>query len=209
MTIGGVQEIAVRSAADALDAGSAPARSPIQPKVNRLIGGPTRILFERVVEGELAQTEFPTLVEEIRHVLGNVGQVSQLGPSFTWTSTSGARRGDMEVAVTVRAGRTRILVQESLTNLMGGIFGGIGGGMGGGGSGILSGVVASIGTPEAIALIIPLWLAATYGVARTAYYYSSRARTRELEQLADRLAAVTRELVPPPPLLGPGRKLLP
>src|SRR5258708_10196877 len=60
--------------------------------------------------------------------------VSQLGRSFSWSSSRGhSSRGDVEVAVSVRGGRTRIAVQESLGPLAGAVFGGIGGGMGGGG----------------------------------------------------------------------------
>ncbi|HEX4628228.1 MAG TPA: hypothetical protein VH137_05495, partial [Gemmatimonadales bacterium] len=64
----------------------------------------------------------------------------------------------------------------------------------------------------AIGAIIPLWLATTYVTARTTYRHKSRRRVRELDALADRLAALARELAPerpPPPSLPPLRQASP
>jgi hypothetical protein len=132
MTIGGIEALAaevgipaevVRSAAGTVTPRGVSA--PLQvPKPNRLIGGPTRIVYERLVDGEVPDAEFPVIVEEIRRVLGHVGVVSQFGRSFSWTTTrSAGMRRDLEVAVTVRSGHTRIIVQENLANLIGGVFG--------------------------------------------------------------------------------------
>jgi hypothetical protein len=116
----------------------------------------------------------------------------------------------MQIGVTVRGGRTYIIVQENLTNLIGGIFGGIGGGMGGGGFGIVSAIAGSMGVPILIPVLMPLWLATTFAVARTAFHYSSRNRMRQLEEVADRLAALAQELAPQRPALrGPEFKRLP
>src|SRR5207245_4665237 len=91
-------------------------------------------LFERVVEGEVPDSEWLGLVDEIRRVMNNVGQVSQFGRSFSWVAARrGASQRDLEVAVSVRGGQTRITIRENLASLMGAVFGGIGGGMGGGG----------------------------------------------------------------------------
>jgi serine/threonine protein kinase len=227
MTIGGVEQIAaevgipvelVRSAARSLAPRATPSTPPAPadepPKKNRFLGAPTRLVFERVVDGELPDTEFPLLVDEIRRVLQNVGQVSHLGRSFAWTMTrSGSSTRSVEVVVTVRGGVTRITVQEPLGNLIGGIFGGIGGGMGGGGAGPLIAIlVEGLGLADpAIAVALPLWLLATFATARTAYYYAVRRRSRALEKLADRLASLARELVvvAPPVPPSPRHRALP
>jgi hypothetical protein len=186
---------------------------PKPPKRNRLIGGPTRILLERAVDGEVPDADFPVLVDEIRRVLGNVGQVSQLGRSFTWTAAAGSGGRSLEVVVTVRAGRTRIAIQENLKNLIGGIFGGIGGGMGGGGMGPILGVmIDGLGMGAvAAAIVVPGWLLLTFATARTSYYYATRRRARQLTELMDRLEVVARELVMPevPALRHPARPALP
>jgi hypothetical protein len=89
--------------------------------------------------------------------------------------------------------------------LIGAVFGGIGGGMGGGGLGPILGIGAGalhLAGP-AIGLIIPLWLATTYVTARLVYRRSTAKRARELEDLANRLAALTGELVEMPQRLNP------
>jgi serine/threonine protein kinase len=222
MTIGGVEALAaevgiapatVRAAADAVAPAPPPGLPSATPPPNPIIGGPTLLVFERTVEGELPESEFLTVVDEIRRVMRNVGQVNQLGRSFSWVSSrpQGGVRRDLEIVVSVRGGRTRITVQEALNNLIGGIFGGIGGGMGGGGMGpimaILGGALHL--PPVAFGVIIPLWLATTYVTARTVYGMMSGRRARELEGVADRVAALTRELIPARPgLLSPGRPVV-
>jgi serine/threonine protein kinase len=223
MTIGGVEALAadvglpvdlVRSAARSLDAKTPlPARPDDAPRYNRWIGGPTRLLFDRVVDGEVPDVEFPTMVLEIRRVLRNVGQVSQLGRSFVWTASPGANRRTLEVIVSVRAGQTRISVQENLGPLIGSIFGGIGGGLGGGGMGPIVGVFAGgLGvTGWGWGLIVPMWLFTVFATARSAYYYSARRRARALEELADQLEVLAQELAVPasPQIADPHRPALP
>jgi hypothetical protein len=210
MTLGGVEALAaevgvtpelVREAAKSLrtsgGSGVAPAVTP--PSAwSPVIGGPTRLFYEREVEGELPDAEFPVLVEEIQHVMQHVGLVSQLGRSFSWTmSRSGSMRRDMEVAVSVRGGRTRIVVRENLAPLIGGVFGGIGGGLGGGGMGPAIGITLGAAhlAPLAIVAIIPLWLTTVYGIARTTYRNRVRTRQEDFQKLTDRLAAMTEELI--------------
>jgi hypothetical protein len=124
--------------------------------------------------------------------------VSQLGRSFSWSTSRGvSSRRDLEVAVSVRGGRTRIAAQESLGPLAGAIFGGIGGGMGGGGMGPIMGILggAMHFHPSVLAVVVPLWLATTFVTARTVYSRTSRRRERELELLVDRLAGIVRDVV--------------
>ena len=218
MTIGGVEQIAravgidtsaVRSAASHLSPRSSSRETALeQPKTNHLIGGPTRLLYQRVVSGELAEGDYPLLVDEIRTIIGEVGQVSQLGHSFTWVlnkGSSGIR--SIEVAVTVRGGKTRITVQENLGNLIGAIFGGIGGGLGGGGAGPMVGITAgALHAPAALAFMIPAWLGLVYLTARTSYYYAVKRREKTLTLLIDRLTDLSRDLIGEPRLLPPGER---
>ena len=211
MTIGGVEQVArdvgieprhVRSALASLSPRRQTREAALeQPKRNVVIGGPTRIVFERYVEGELSEGDYMLLVEEIRIALKEVGQVSQLGHSFTWTlnkGSSGTR--NVEVAVNVRNGRTRIIVQENLNNLIGGIFGGIGGGLGGGGMGPLMAILfgGKVLVASAVSVVLPIWFTFVYGVARTSYYYAVKRRGKALGGLADKLAELSRELIGEP-----------
>ena len=207
MTIGGVEALAaevgvapglVRAAAQSLATPNVPGAVAGPQPWSRVIGGPTTLLFERIVEGELPESDFPDVVEEIRYLMQHVGQVSQLGRSFSWVMTRNAVRArDVEVSVSVRGGRTRIVVRENLASSIGAIFGGIGGGLGGGGLGPIIGItVGALGLPGgAIAAIVPLWLMTVYGIARTTYTSTARKREQTLLRLADRLVVVTAELV--------------
>ncbi len=213
MTIGGVEALAaevgiapdvVRAAAQTIKpAGVTPAALEA-PHRNPWINGPTSLVFERVVAGELPDAEWQVLVDEIRRVLRNAGQVSQFGRSFSWVAARGAAvRRDLEIAVSVRGGHTRITIQENMGQLIGAVYGGIGGGMGGGGIGPILGIFGGalhVAGPV-LAVIVPLWLATTYATARTVYRYNTNRRAKELEGLADRLAELVRELVPERPRL--------
>ena len=215
MTIGGVEALAgevgvapevVRAAADSLQAPYVTPGSLAPNRTNHWVAGPTEIFFERVVDGELPESEYATVVEEIRRVLRNAGQVSQFGRSFSWIAARGpAIRRDLEVAVSVRRGQTRITIQENMNQLIGAVFGGIGGGMGGGGMGPIIGV--GVGALHlvgaAVVIVVPVWLGITYLTARTVYRRSSTKRLREAEELANRLEALVRELAEIPPRLKP------
>jgi len=217
MTIGGVEALAgevgvapelVRAAAGAMEAPPpyVPPGARAPGAINPWVSGPTEVFYERVIEGELPESEYATVVEEIRRVLRNPGSVSQFGRSFSWMAARGSgMRRDLEVAVSVRRGQTRITIHENLSQLIGATFGGIGGGMGGGGMGPIIGVGAGalhLAGP-AVVVLIPLWLGVTYVTARTFYRRSSTRRARDLETLANRLEALVRELVVFPQRLNP------
>lgn len=218
MTIGGVEALAgevgvapelVRAAAGAIRRPATP-NPPGRPAnvPNPWIAGPTRLLFERVVDGELPEEDYETIVDEIRQILQDAGQVTQFGRSFTWSaarpgSNSGVRRS-LEITVSIRSGRTRITVQESLANLIGGVYGGIGGGMGGGGMGPMLGIAAgALHLGPLTVLLVPVWLGITYATARYVYRRSTGKKASELEDLANRLAALIEELVVVPHRLKP------
>jgi serine/threonine protein kinase len=226
LTIGGIQEVAaeagidpamVRRAAVQVDV---PSRRTIDTSSrkfwSRVAGGPTRIGIERVVTGEVTESDCAYLVEEVRAVVGSAGITSTLGRSVTWvaqrSSNSGLTR-DVQVSITMRGGQTRISIREGLGQLAGGIFGGFGGGLGGGGLGPIIGATAGgLHAPLLAAILGPLWVIGVLSGARTAYHYASTGRQKELEQLADRLASMAASLIaesalPPPPStgrLGPG-----
>ena len=217
MTIGGVQALGeevgdapelVRAAAESLRRPTTPTTAPLANKINPWISGPTRLMFERIVDGELPESEYEPLVDEVRQILQDAGQVSQFGRSFTWTTVragpnSGMRR-NLEITVSIRGGRTRISVHENLSNMIGGVFGGIGGGLGGGGMGPMIGIAAgALHLGPATVVLVPVWLGITYATARYVYRRMTRKRAAELEALVDRLAVLVAELVEIPPRLRP------
>jgi len=221
MTIGGVEALAaevgvtpalVRQAAQSLRTADTPAE-PLPPSGwSKVINGPTAYMFDRMVEGELPESEFPVMVDEIRREIRHAGQVSQLGRSFSWTvsPTPGLRR-DVEVSVSVRGGRTRITVRENMGPIIGPIFGGICGGVGGGGMGAVMGItMGALGLPPiTLAAIVPVWLTGVFVTARTIYGNTSRSRVQECRRVLDRLAALAEELIAERPRLPAAAKALP
>ena len=79
--------------------------------------------------------------------------------------------------------------------------------MGGGGMGPILGIFTHIGSGASVLVAVPVWLATTYAVARTSFHYAVRRRQRELDELADRLAALAQSLVSRPALGDPRRAL--
>lgn len=56
---------------------------------NPWVGSPTRLVFERVVDGEIPIEEFEPLIAEVRRTFGDNGVPSVLGRSLAWSSSMG------------------------------------------------------------------------------------------------------------------------
>ena len=214
MTIGGVERLAaevgiapeiVRRAAV-----SARPRLTAEPPIgaNRAhwwLGAPLKLAFERVVEGEVPDVEFPLLIDEVRNTIGSSGIVSSLGRSVSYVVSRSPASGmgrDLQVSITVRGGKTRIVAREALGGMAGGVFGGLGGGLGGAGlGGIIAFAMGSLHNPAAIPVLVPLWLTAVFAGARSWFYYSAKDRASELQGLVDRLAELALDVIPQRPRL--------
>jgi hypothetical protein len=166
------------------------------PKTSRFLGEAHVLMFERVVDGELPESEYPELVEEIRVTVGNVGVVSTLGKTLAWHWDGGVDRS-LHVTVHPRGGRTRIRVEERLGNMAGGLFGGIMGGAGGGGGIPLTAIlIKKAGLMVALGLgVWGLLIGGTYVLARTIFTHVVRSRRGQLSGLADRLAAHAEDVI--------------
>ncbi len=156
------------------------------------LGRGTRLLVDRVVPTAVREAEFPFLADEIRITMGSVGLVGTLGPSMTWsTSPPGQGTGrNVQITITARGDESRIHIEEHFDNLAGGLFGGIMGGGGGGGTSIwMTFAFETLHFPLGAIVGGASILAGMYALARTIYARVHRKRRRQLEGLADRLAA--------------------
>lgn len=157
------------------------------------VGAPTRLVFERVVDGEITSDAYEPLVNEIRRTFGDNGVPSVLGKTLAWTSTSaGGRRNSrgrqIDISIMSRGGVTTIRVEEELRNTAGALFGGLVGGGGGGSTGITVGL--GMGAFNSPPIAIMLWLAVAggfYALARAIFSNISEKREKQLRDLADRL----------------------
>ncbi len=106
----------VRQAARAL------AKVDDPPKSRGLFGADPRIELQKVFGGEIRETDFDEVLEEIQLAMGEVGRINQTpGKSLSWNSLSfqnsfqGAGRL-VHVMVTSKEGKTRIRMTESPGN---------------------------------------------------------------------------------------------
>jgi len=193
LSLGGVQQIAAEVGIPPayVDQAARSVDTPDQPRRhNAFLGAPHILQFERVIEGEVPESEYPELVEEIRATLGTIGEIDTLARSLTWRTPTAQGIRQVSVTVRPRAGRTTIRIQERLGNLAGGLYGGIMGGAGGGGSSIVLGVgIGAAGAPVIVALgLVGLIVGGSYALARTIFKANVRSKTAELGGLIERLA---------------------
>ena len=156
-------------------------------------GAPTRLEFEVVVDGEMPEQDFDLIADNIRHMIGESGQMATVGRSFSWQTLP--ERRNMHVSVLARGGKTTIRVSENLKRMVGGFFGGIMGGVGGGTSSVWLAIGART---HNLGLGFGLWaiaVGATYLTARGLFMISSNKRAEELRSLAEALGAQARESI--------------
>lgn len=183
----GIDPLLVRRAAQGIDHPSESNRpSP-------WVGAPTRLVFERVVDGEIPVEAYEPLVNEMRRTFGDNGIPSVLGRTLAWTTTTTggrhhARGRQIDVSVISRGGVTTIRVEEELRNIAGALFGGLVGGGGGGMTGVAIGIGMGVfNSPPIAGLIWVLIAGGFYTLARTIFGHISAKREKELRELTGRL----------------------
>jgi serine/threonine-protein kinase len=175
------------------------------PSGGFLIGSPTRLDFEVVVDGEMPETDFDLLVEVIRQAIGEPGQITTVGRAFSWQTDP--RKGNLHVSVLPRGGKTRIRISETLKVPAAGIFGGLVGGIGGVSFPMWLSVAIRMGE---FGTGVVAWTATTalsFLAARGWFGYYARRRGAADKALIERLAAQARESIDfATPKLGPGSR---
>ena len=183
----GIDPYLVRQAAHGLDRPSEASRpSP-------WLGAPTRLVFERILDGEITVDDYEPIINEIRRTFGDNGIPSVLGRTLAWTSSpEGGRRRhagrQVNVNVVSRSGVTTIRVEEELRTLAAGVFGGLLGGGGGGTTGISIGI--GMGVFHSAAIAAALWVGVAgsfYTLARTVFARMAIKREVHLRELTARL----------------------
>jgi len=191
----GIDPRLIRRAALGLD------QSEVTNRPSPWLGAPIRLVFERVVEGEVPAEEFEALVAEIRRTFGQNGLPSVLGRSLAWSSTMGggrrrARGRQLDVNIVPRGGVTTIRVEEELGNVAGALMGGIVGGGGGGTSGaVIGGSLAAFHSAPITIGLLACSLSAFYMLARTIYGRIAANHEKQLRELIDRLEEITQSAI--------------
>ena len=197
MTIGGIERLGAEVGIPpehVQDAASEISRRGDPTFGERVAGAPTAVVVERVIDRLISEDEFVLLVEEVRLKIGNVGLTSTLGKSLTWRSMNNPGQGrNVALTISPRGRQTRLRIEEGFGPVAGGLFGGICGGMGGGGGAAALGIGASIGSPLLAVGAAGILVVGSFGLARTLYRGHVRRRTREHEELLNRLVRYLEE----------------
>jgi hypothetical protein len=207
LSIGGVEQVAaqvgippahVREALQEMEPAPDPGVLPSVPMAPRtppspptLYGLPTTLRYDRTVSHEMSETALAVMVDEVQASLGMVGRVAPLGGAVTWTNTrqGGSTDRMVQVTITPQGGGTSIRVEEQLGPLSGRMTGTISGGIGGLLLGFSFGL--GFGTPDAGTFFALVFGAmGSYFGSRSIYMHARMQRERQLETLADRLAAL-------------------
>ncbi len=177
----------VRRPAVALEVSAATRRSA-------WLDGPRQLILRRTVAGELPESAFPRLVEEMRQTIGTIGQVSTFAGSLAWASSPqhGCPRL-VEITIDVRDGETSIRITERLSLLAGRVYGGGLGGIGGGG--LMLPIAVAFLSPALIPIAVAGWLGGIYGVCRRVYRSRAERRADQLDGLANRLAEIAEQAI--------------
>jgi hypothetical protein len=155
------------------------------------LGGPTLIASERMVDGEVSDSAFEDIVEEVQATLSAEGRVDTLGRSVHWSAvkpTLGKRRA-VRVRVTPRGGQTRIHVQERLNELAWTVFPVV---LGPGAVPPIAIVLSTgvLGYGVEVFLLAAGWVGGMYTLARSIFRGVARTKRTDLEELSSRLADI-------------------
>jgi hypothetical protein len=184
----GVEPALVRRAAAELET------QPRPVETTPWLGVPERIVYERNLPGEATPEALEALVGVLEEVLGEPGQASMVGRTFTWTSFGAeGRRGphgrQISIVIASRDGTTSLRVEERLRPTAGNKFRGLVGGISGTGTSLAMGVgMGALHSPLAAVIFSLVALGGAVGSARALYRRTVARRTEELGQLVARIA---------------------
>jgi hypothetical protein len=165
-------------------------------------GAPMRLELAHTFAGEYPKDELETLIDLIRGITREAGRAEVLKSSITWSAGTNPRATGpfTVVTVSVRDGKTSLMVTDSLGQLAGGLYGGLGGGLGGGA--IMVPIIAFLSMPALIPVAVGTWLGGVFLGTRAIFKRAARRRSNSLEKLFTALVAEISqriEKLPPPP----------
>ncbi len=166
-------------------------------KRSRVFGSPMKLLYEAEVSGQVSPNNFDVIAQTIQTLMGEVGNVTALGRTLSWSLAGAQNQRRVHVTVTAAGGRTMIRAEERLGQLAGGIFGGI---VGGGGAGLGTGSVGitagAMHAPGSFVLIVlGLVVGGAYTAARAIFSHVATTRAQQLESLVSTVALQVEDLI--------------
>ena len=201
LSIGGIEQIAAQVGVSPAQVRQAAGElAPLRPgevakapaSQSGVLGLPVQLKVDRIVEKEVPLSQYATMVEEIQRVVDTPGQAATVGRSLTWSTVGlGNVVRYVQVTVTPQGGQTKIHLEEQVEvygrRLMAGLAGG--------GIGALSGLAFSLGigaadSPLSVLLATIFAMGGAVVTTRSVLAAATNQRKGQLENLADRLAAL-------------------
>ncbi|HET9424584.1 MAG TPA: serine/threonine-protein kinase [Gemmatimonadaceae bacterium] len=160
---------------------------------SRLVGEPSEIVYEMVVNGEVLEEDYDLMLSALSHLTdreGMSGGAASVGKTLTWRGRTPQNR-ELNVAVVPRGGRTTIRVAAMIQRPLRAIYGAC---MGVGSLGIGGAIIGSSGGDAGGFAAWGMVTLLSFLVARTSGdEYSKKVQTRSRE-LLEGLAAQAREI---------------
>ena len=166
-------------------------------KGSRIFGAPMKLCYEAEVSGQVSPNNFDVIAHTIQTLMGEVGTVTALGRTLSYSQGSGQNQRRVHVTVTAAGGRTVIRAEERLTQLAGGLFGGIVGGGGGGlGSGSIGITAGAMHAPGFFVLaVLGAVVGSAYATARAIFVHVATTRASQLEAVVSTVALQVEDLI--------------
>ena len=186
LTLDEIRQVALEAGIDPryVDIAASRVSTSDERQTSLFFGGPVRWHFQTSVDGEVPERDRDQLLQAIRAITGEKGEVADVWGRMEWSHNEGV--GPTIVGITSRDGRTNIDVSASkseeatVITLLGSSFGGIALGAG------LAGLLGLSG--PAVLPGIGAMAALSYLGTRTAWHYRARWWERRLRELVDRVA---------------------
>ncbi len=192
LTLDELRQIALEAGIDArfIDLAVADMNAPSDRNHDPLAGGPTRWSYQASVVGEVRDSEKDRLLQAIRSILGQRGEIAEVFGRMEWSYDDGL--GPIIVGVMNREGKTEIDVTSTRSGEAG-LFHGLGvpfGGILGG-----AGIAGALGLSGAAVLPFILGSAGLSYVGLRAFWkYRSRWWEERLGRVVERVASVAQEV---------------
>ena len=155
------------------------------------LGAPLELDLEREFAGAFPADKFEDLIEPIRSTLRDAGRTEILKSSMTWSASAGPKSTGpfLVVTISIREGKTRLVVSDKLGQLAGAIFGGVGGGAGGGT--IIQPIMAGAAVaPVLVPVAMIAWLGGAWMGCRSLFKWRARKRAAGVQRMFDLLVEI-------------------
>ena len=150
----------------------------------RWLGAPVLLEITRRFEGRYPTDRFDPLIERLREIMHDAGDVDLRATSLVWSSSKNRHpiQSHLVVRVAVVEGDyTTLTVTDELGALVGRLFGAFGTILGAGG--LIAPIAASIALPVFTPMFLLGWLGGIYGTTRMMFRKLARGRATRLHEV--------------------------